>query len=338
MTRSVHLVVPDLFLPREAFDGEGAPRAPALEILLARAEAAPLACVSPETWVSLETWLCAAFGAGSGAVAPVTLRADGGDPGAAYWLRADPVHLILRGSELVVHPVASLRADEAAQFCDSLNRHFDGDLRFVAQQPQRWYLRLADAPGITTHPLAQVAGKDMCGYLPQGPNALHWHRLLNEMQMLLYQHPANAEREVRGEWVVNSVWLWGGGRATENLLRPFADVRTDSALVAAFAQAAGIGLSPLPGGDERWIGGAGTSLVAWDGLRQAQHHGDFGAWRDSLQKLERHCIHPLLAALRRGRIASLTLDALQEHGSLRFTLTRGRAWQFWRGSRRLHDA
>lgn len=326
-------MIPDLFLPREALAVGGVPRVPALEKLLARALSAPLPLIS------LEAWLCATFGTEGGAVAPITLQADGASPGDAYWLRADPVHLVLRGNELIMHPIASLAVEESTQLCDSLNLHFAGDgLHFVTPRPQRWYLRLEHAPRLTTHTLAQAAGKDVREYLPQGPDALHWHRLLNEIQMLLFAHPVNQAREARGELAINSVWLWGGGRLPERLLRPFGYVRTDSPLAVAFAQAAGIAVAPLSLDGGRWASGAmQDELVVWHGLTHALQEGGVGGWHDSLQELEHNCVNPLLRALQRGRIDGIALDALQEQGSVRFTLTRGRAWQLWRGGKSLKD-
>jgi len=332
MNMHVHFVVPDLFLPREAAAGACAGlHLPALEKILARAQPAPLPASS------LEEWLSAAFGAENQAIAPVTLQADGEYPGAAYWLRADPVHLILRGDQLILRPIGTLDADEAGQLCASLNRHFaEYGLHFMAPQPQHWYLRLGSAPGITTHPLAQAAGKDIHALLPHGADALCWHKLLNEIQMLLFEHPVNQAREARGEWPINSVWPWGGGHAPDRLLRPFERVSTDSPLAAAFAKVAGIGHSALPGDAAQCLaGGKGETLIVWDGLRHALQLGDLGEWRDSLQRLEQTCASPLLKALRDGRIEKITLDVLQAHASQRFVLTRGMAWRFWRLSMRL---
>jgi len=328
----VHLVIQDLFLPREAAAGACAGLClPALEKILARAKPMPLLAAS------LEEWLCAAFGAENQAIAPVTLQADGECPGTAYWLRADPVNLSLTGDQLILRPIATLDADEAAQLCASLNRHFaDYRLHFMAPQPQHWYLRLGCAPGITTHFLAQAAGKDIHALLPHGADALRWHKLLNEIQMLLFEHPVNQAREARGEWLINSVWPWGGGYAPDKLLRPFERVSTDSLLAAAFASVAGIGHSALPGDVAQFLaGGKGETLIVWDGLRPALQHGDLGEWRDSLQQLEQTCASPLLQALRGGRIDKITLDVLQAHASQRFVLTCGMSWQFWRLSRRL---
>ncbi|HEY5994333.1 MAG TPA: hypothetical protein VIU46_07000 [Gallionellaceae bacterium] len=332
----VHLVIPDLFLQHEAASkAYSGLRLPALEKLLARSAATALPVAT------LETWLCAAFGAE--AVAPVSLLAEGGHPGTAYWLRADPVHLMLRGSEVVLHPVASLSVDEAGQFCDSLNRHFSDDgLHFIAPHPDHWYLRLERAPNLATHPLAQVAGRDIRDFLPHGGDALHWHRLLNEIQMLLTAHPVNAAREARGGWLINSIWPWGGGFAPEKLVQPCARMYTDSGLAAAFARAAGMTPLSLPGDGAGWrTGEAGIILMVWDGLRHALQHGDLGEWRVSLQRFEDHCAQPLLHDLRLGRIEKVTLDVVQgqgmapEQGGRRYTLRRGGAWQFWRWAKGL---
>ncbi len=330
MSTQVQVVIPDLFLPPGLAEEVCAGlRTPALGKILARAQSAHLPAAS------IEDWLCAAFAVENQGVAPVTLQADGGDPGTAYWLRADPVHLILRHGELILRPITA-DAGEAAALCDSLNRHFEDEgLHFIAPQPQHWYLRLNTAPALSTHPLAQVAGRDIHGYLPHGADALQWHRLLNEIQMLLFAHPVNQAREARGDWLINSVWLWGGGHAPEKLLRPWDSVYTDNALGAALAKVAGARPAPLPADGARCLAATeGKTLIIWDGLSQALQHGDLGAWRESLQQFERYAV-PLLRAVRSGRIEKITLDVLQATGSRRFTLTRRTAWRLWRIPRRI---
>ncbi|MBI5435847.1 MAG: phosphoglycerate mutase [Nitrosomonadales bacterium] len=325
--KNVHLVIPDLFLPQEvAAEACAGLKLPALEKLLARAQSVPLPAES------LEAWLCGAFGVADQAIAAVTLRADGMEPGAAYWLRADPVHLRLQRDQLILHPDVRLAADEAAQLCARLNAHFAGaGLRFFAPHPQRWYLQLDAAPDMTTHSLAQVAGRNVHAHLPQGPDALRWHGVFNEIQMLLFEHAVNQAREARGELPVNSVWLWGGGRAAGRLLRPYTKLCGDSDLAGAFAQTAGIPCEPLPDDVTRCVAGDdGDVLIVQEGMRRALQHGDLHAWRDALQRFEQDCAAPLLHALHAGRIAQLTLDVLQTGASRRFMLTHGAAWKLWR--------
>lgn len=328
--KSVHLVVPDLFLPKEiAADVCAGLQLHALGKLLARAQSEPLPAES------LEAWLCGAFGVDGQAIAPVTLLADGMEPGASYWLRADPVHLRLQRDQLILQPDMPLSPDEAAQLCVGLNAHFAGDgLRFFAPHPQRWYLQLDAVPDMLTHSLAWVTGRNVHAYLPQGHGALRWHGVFNEIQMLFHEHAVNQAREARGELPVNSVWLWGGGQAGKPLLRPFAGMYGDSPLAAAFAQAAGIPCAALPD-DARDCAGKeeGEVLLVWEGLRRAIQRGDLHAWRASLQHFERCCAAPLMEALRAGRIARLTLDVPGNGAARRFVLTRSAAWKLWRRAR-----
>ena len=330
--KNVHLVIPDLFLPQEiAADVCAGLSLPALQKMLAQAQLQPL---PPDT---LEAWLCETFGVAEQAVAPVTLRADGIAPDAAYWLRADPVHLRLQRDQLVMQPQLPLVSDEAAQLCASLNAHFsDTGLSFFAPDAQRWYLRLDSAPEITTSPIAQVTGRNVHAYLPQGPDALRWHGIFNEIQMLFFEHAVNQAREARGELPINSVWLWGGGRAPEKLLRPFVSVYGDSPLALALAQTTGLPVAALQADAARFVArDEGDVLVVWEGLRDALQQGDLHAWRNELQRFESSCAAPLLAALSAGRISQLTLEIPHGVSSRRLVLTRAALWKLWRRSKPL---
>lgn len=335
--KNIHIVIPDLFLPPDlSAEVCAGLDLPALEALLARAQPESL---QTET---LEAWLCKAFGVADQSIAAVTLLADGMEPGAFCWLRADPVHLHLQRDQMILQADVQLSADEAAQLCASLNTYFseagfsEAGLRFFAPHPQRWYLRLEHAPDMTTRPVSQVAGRNVHAHLPQGPDALNWHGVFNEIQMLFFEHAVNQSREARGELPVNSVWLWGEGRAAGQLAQPFDQVYGDSPLAAAFAHAAGIPHAALPDEAHNWSDHEGEAvLLVWEGLHRAIQQGDLQAWRSSLQRFEQCCAAPLLAELRAGRIAQITLDVLHGNSARRFVLTRGMAWKLWRRPKRL---
>lgn len=325
--KSVHIVIPDLFLPQQLAAFACADlRLPALEKMLSRAHASPI------DLDTLESWLCERFGVDDMAIAPISLQADGIPPGDAYWLCASPVGISLQRDEMVLRSDITLSAAEALQLCESLNAHFAADgLRFVAPHPQRWYLQLGQTPKIRTHPLSQVVGANMHAYLPTGADALRWHSVLNEIQMLFYEHSVNRSREARGEPVIGSVWLWGGGKAPDNLPRPFVGVAGDSELAKAFARVADIPL--LAQGNAmlgELFGNGGEILLASEGLRSALQYADIGSWRAAVQAFEKCYAVPLLAALSSGRIDQITLDILSEGGSRRFGLNRAESWKFWR--------
>ena len=322
----VHVVIPDLFLPYSMAKEICVDlKLPALEKILARGKKQSI-----KTY-SLDAWLCHNFLVPDSSIAPVTLFADGIDPQNSYWMRADPVNLRLNNAQMILQANVSVSLNESQQFCEILNQYFtESGMQFFAPNPQRWYVRLVEQPNLTTHSIFQVEGRDSRFYLPQGESALKWHGVMNEIQMLLYGHPINKACEARGGIPVNSLWLWGGGKAV-TLARPFELLLSDSELVKAFAKTANIThrvISP----DNTQIK---NTLYVWEGASVALRRGDFYAWRQSVQEFEKHCISPLLRFLVEGKLNKITLDVLQEDNSTRFELTRPRLWQFWKRARAL---
>jgi len=325
--KKVHIVIPDLFLPEQLAAYACADlRLPALETLLARGSSVPLGIDS------LEAWLCGKFGVDEMVVAPITLLVDGVQPGTAYWLRVDPVGISMQRDQMILKSDITLSEDEAAQLCASLNAHFAADdLHFVAPHPQRWYLQLKNVPSLETHALPQVVGADMHAYLPFGDDALRWHGVLNEIQMLFYEHAVNQARESRGEPPVSGVWLWGGGKHPAGLLKPYARVLGDSELARAFAQAAGLPVSnriePNP---PNWADDKGDLLLVCERLRSAMQCADIDKWRQSVNLFEKNYAEPLLDLLAEGKVEQITLDILSDKASRRFIVTRAALWKIWR--------
>lgn len=337
--KTVHLVIADLFLPKDfAAEVCAGLQLPALEKLLARGRSETL---QP---VPLENYLCELFGVPCRPVAPISASFDG--LGEGCWLRADPVHLRLQREQVALLPDVAVSADEAGQFCASLNEYFAGQgMEFFAPHPQRWYVRLDRLPDIETVALSQVAGRNIGGLLPGGGEATRWRQVFNEIQMLLFAHPLNAAREARGELPVNGVWLWGAGQTgiSPPLQKDYDSVSSDEVLVEMFAAAAGIpfaewgdglslALSQQSGGG---FSSDGRQLLVFTGLRAALWRGDLAGWRDALQNFETGYAQPLWQALRAGKISQLQIDVLGSDGSRRMLLTRADVWAFWRRSKRL---
>ncbi|MDD5058203.1 MAG: hypothetical protein PHQ60_10040 [Sideroxydans sp.] len=329
----LHLLIPDLFLPQDAAAHACAGlRLPALEKLLARGEQTAL----PAT--TLEDFFCERFGVD--AVAPVRAAADGLDVASGFWLCADPVHLQVQPSQVVLLPEVGCTAEEAAALCDTLNKYFAGDgLSFFAPQPQRWYVRCADSSDVALTPLRAAAWRDVRLMQAQGAEATRWRCVGNEIQMLLHGHAVNLAREAQGLPIINSVWLWGNGSA--GVLRSgFDAVGGDDELSLAFGRAAGASvfvgasllanfaskLAPTKNKNALWV--CAAPAAAWQ-------RGDLYVWREAVQALEREVAQPLLHALRSGRLKSLTLDVLMESSTQRFELGRGGVWQVWRSRRPL---
>jgi hypothetical protein len=288
----------------------------ALELLLARgrSRAAP---AQP-----LEGWLQEAFDLEDGPfpAGALTLLACGGDPGALRWARADPVHLRVMRDHVVVAPVEALdlSGEEARALCDALNRHFP-DLNLTACEPRRWCATIQE-PVDAPNPL-ELAGREID---PPRQAA----RLLNEAQMVLHAHPVNEAREARGEPAVNSLWLWGAGRATQARC-PWQSVAADDPAALGAARLAGARHRPLARSAEDWLGRLpedGRHLAVLDALRASAQE----TLHAVIEALERDWFAPLLAALRAGRIGMVTVHVPDSAEALSFETIRGDLRRFWR--------
>lgn len=168
--------------------------------------------------IPLEALVCNQYGLVSAPdypIAAIAASVDGTDVSAAYWLRADPVHLVLqRDCFTLGEPVpVQVKPEHARPMIASLNQHFNQDgLTFLMGDSGAWYLRVAQEPGIQTTLPAVAIGKNIYQFMPQGVASAKWLSVLNEVQMLLHEHAANLARESIGEVAVNSIWLSGGGR------------------------------------------------------------------------------------------------------------------------------
>jgi hypothetical protein len=331
------LLLPDLILPRAVHsDAYRELALPALELVLARSDRIALAAQG------YEAWLCEAFGIARQSdwpVAPLTRQLDGGDAASGFWLRADPVHLRATrdGVVLLDASVLAVQPHEAEALVAALNLHIANDAQqFFAPHPGRWYLRLAEPAQITTHPLLDAIGRDVKPLLPAGPQALHWHRMINEIQMLLHAHPINDTREQRGAPAINSIWLWGGGVLPEAAPGPFDVVWSGDALARALAQRAGLAAAQQADRAAQVLESADRNvhgerhLIVLDQLLPAARHGELLLWCERLQQLEEAWFAPLARAVRERRIRRLDIVAAGPDACTRFEITAPRLLRIWR--------
>lgn len=327
----LQLVVPDLFWPVAQDPAVMADlRLSALETLLAKGRR----FARPEH--NIESWLMQTFGVPDAGSAPLALQADGGVPGSYVWLRADPCHLRVGRDRIRLSDASAFNVsrEEAEALVESLNQHFGDDgLRFFPMQPERWYLRMDHLPQIETTPIAAARGQDIDALLPRGPQAMQWQATLNELQMLMYQHPVNDAREARGDPEINSVWLWGAGTLQAPPTRPFPRVRSRDPLAAGLVQASGGAIFPLPQNAEQWSRAApaeGIELIVLDALSTPAAYEEMHAWREQMQAYERDWFAPLLDALRHERIGMLTIHAVGRSVNMQIETTRQDLHYFWR--------
>ena len=289
---------------------------------------------------SAEQWLCAQFGLGASADAPIAaLRlasepAAGAQTGSHYWLCADPIATTLGMDSVRIDcAVTDLAPSEVDALARSLSEFFAPDgFSFVAAGASRWYVQCNAPQRIATTPLWRAIGGSMLPQLPTGTDAPAWRARLNEAQMLLHAHPVNAAREENGLLPVASVWWWDGG--SWPALGPAA---IDAVI-----------------GGPRWVGAACKANRIDFQPARAEPPPDFqtsprrtlfildDAWEqsaltpDALLRWDEEWFGPLRSALDAGQLDQATLFLPWGSGMLRLELEQARRslWQRWFGVRR----
>ena len=226
------------------------------------------------------------------------------------WLRADPVWLQpdLSTARLMAWGNLGLSADEAEALIAPLKPLF-GEFGYAleSREPEAWTVQCPRETRLPAfpHPLAAL-GDDAFPYLPEGPDARRWRSLMGEAQVLMHQHPVNAERARRGLPPANSLWFWGGGALPDGVEGPNGHVATADPELAAYAKAAGAKV-----GDR--IDATQPGLIDLRAERR---------WSviDDLAELA-------LAAMGQGAFEALVLDFADGH---RLRLTRAQRWRLWK--------
>ncbi|GAB7126926.1 hypothetical protein JCM19000A_14330 [Silvimonas sp. JCM 19000] len=323
-----HLVLPHASWPDPALQSQISAQLqlPALATLFGKGQRQS---VPAQAWSS---WLHMQFG--SAAAAPLTLALDLPDAAPGYWLRADPVHLHVGRDQLSLQDARTLdiSQNDANALVLALNGLFKQDgWTFHAPHPNRWYLQLAADPQLQFTPLDEVIGLNIDPFLPRGPDAMNWHRALNELQMLLYTHATNDVREALGKLSINSIWLWGGGAWPMPALPQQTDrvVWSDDDIVQGLTRASGGTALAMPAGAQDLP--ARPGLVIVDSLAAAVRANDAQAWYAAWQALEQHWFAPLLAGLQEGSVSSVTLTAPDAGWQVRTDASL--RWRFWQGKR-----
>jgi hypothetical protein len=317
---------------------------PALERLLGRAVRTIGAPVGVYDWLGDAAGLRLLLAEGTPIpAAALSLLGDGGTPGTSGWLRADPVHLRVDRDQLLLDalPAATLSDGDAARLVATLNAHFAADgMKFSATDARSWYVETGEPPHASFTPLSEASGSNADLLRPQGPDAMAWQRIGNEVQMLLHEHPVNQAREARGELPVNSVWFWGAGVLPQAAELRYRQICSDDPVARGIAILGGVHAAPAPRSANQWLereaeSGEGRYLVMLEGLRKAVREQGIDAWRSALQDCEHDWFAPLQEALRHDRIGMLTIHALAPHCTLSAEIISGDLVKFWRRAKPL---
>ena len=268
----------------------------------------------------IEASLCKQFGIKKQAdwpLAPLALMGEGEEQKTGYWLLAHPVHFVLQRDYFTLGDVVRLSTDEVKSLSADLNQHFaqEGFSFLPSKAGDFLYLHVNGDVDVTTFLLSEAMGRDVGKYMPSGKDGMKLQALLNEVQMLLHDHPMNQAREQNALSPVNSLWLSGGG-CVESMNQPAKELSVQFFASGIFS----LGLA-------KWAGIPCQTLAAAD--RALKPAGDVVVVTDN-HDLERDWFAPLLQRLKKKELKALRFH-FDVHG-MTFTLKLKSldTWKFWR--------
>jgi hypothetical protein len=120
-----------------------------------------------------------------------------------------PVYLKADINNALVFPVTESE-ENLNKLINDLADYFKVDFDLTALPENLYLMRLHQVQPVHEVPhYLSAMGKKVTHYLEQAKHNLEWFRLFNEIQMFLYQHPVNQQRQQQGEAMINSLWCWG---------------------------------------------------------------------------------------------------------------------------------
>lgn len=126
-------------------------------------------------------------------------------------LLAQPIHLSLQRDSFALEGLIQLTATEYDTLTALFNQFFAQDqLTFISSVTrQYWFLHSSQPWQLQTHLVQTVLQQNIQRQMPTGADAQRLRSIMNQLQMLLYDHPINQQRVQQGLPEVNSLWFSG---------------------------------------------------------------------------------------------------------------------------------
>lgn len=147
--------------------------------------------------------------------AAVMRTGDTGEPARGFWLQLQPMHFVAgldRLTAVVLHGANDVTRAELVELEPTIGAHLrTAGMHLVTTAHDGWLVQSEHALDVQTSTPDSAATSPLQQAMPQGRDAPALRRLMTELQMLLHEHPVNAERSRRGVPEINAVWFHGGG-------------------------------------------------------------------------------------------------------------------------------
>lgn len=227
-------------------------------------------------------------------------------------LCADPCYLHAdRDRLLVFSKDLALTEDDALQLIATVQpllETFDATLLPIS--PSQWLLTLQQLPALQFYALASLEGQSISDKLPIGSDQRQWLRLWNEIQMALFEHPVNQQRQAKGLLPINAIWFWGSGKLTLNAT--WQQITGEFALLHQLCQLSGMMPRQQPDFHQ-----AGQQLHVLPEFEIEQQ------WSDQLLQIEEDYLRPCWQLIHRFKAKTLRI-VIPHYGEYQLS-----SWKSW---------
>jgi len=266
---------------------------------------------------------------------------DGVDIADGFFYRADPVHFkaesdhaVLIGTDLI-----SPTDFEARQLVECFNQHFlDDKITLHLSHKDRWYLKSHRPLELRFTALDYALGRDIKHFMPQDlasdgngngkGDGLWWRKILNEAQMLFFQHAVNQTREEQGELTINGLWLWDmPAFSASDKKSQICQLFADDAIAVALGNQSGISALAVNDMDISDIEcNEASTVIVLNSLYESVCYGDVDAWLDELRRFCKNEFRQLMNLLSTKQVDEIKLYPC--NGQV-FKISRTDLMRFW---------
>ncbi|MBP9742985.1 MAG: hypothetical protein KBD37_06480 [Burkholderiales bacterium] len=245
------------------------------------------------------------------------------------FLIAEPINLQLDRDHLQILESNSFQLDQ--QHCNTIiehiNSHFVNEIKLHYISNSLWLLCHNLDINLNTHqfyPTIDIRGENINDYLPRGKNIIWLNKLINEIQMLLYNMPLNQQRINDGLLPINSLWLWN---KRMQLSSDYAAIYTNS-LTTGFNHAK---IKPIPIIINTNL--LDNSLIIIDDLYSPCCDRDGFSWIEKLQELDNTLGLPLTQMLYNNEIEQLDILIPQRENIIQLSTRPSYKYKFWQNKK-----
>lgn len=226
-------------------------------------------------------------------------------------LRADRDRLLIAEAELL-----QLSETEAHEIISSINQHFEGEAKVFYLREDLWLLGTnLDLHDLNSYPIIDIIGENVDDYLPEGVSRIYLHKIMNEIQMLLFEHPVNNLRHEDNLLSVNSLWLWD--KRIQPLpckLGQVTQIKTNAENINQLIATADC-----------------NTLIIDDAYYPVKYRDSF-AWVQRVHEIEAYLPEFIMSTLRTGKFKTVNIWLPQLLDTWQLSINRLDLYKFWRNS------